>query len=149
LKFRPHTLGLLGLALILASATDAHIQTASIRSLGSTITSPEVPSSVTFRFVGEIIGHSYIKISLEPIPDMKDKQELVHLKGTWYEAISGSEYSVIGSYNAKTLTWKLNCFDKRNSRASVFVGKESEEGDITGKWTKNKTVRNFYLKKTD
>lgn len=137
------------MTLILTSATGVHTQTESIRSLGSTITSPEVPNSVTFRFVGEIIGHSYIKISLESIPEIKDKQELVHLKGTWYEAISGSEYSVIGSYNAKTLTWKLNCFDKRNSRASVFVGKESEEGDITGKWTKNKTVRNFYLKKTD
>ena len=146
MKFRSYTLGLLGLTLILTSATGVHTQTESIRSLGSTITSPEVPNSVTFRFVGEIIGHSYIKISLESIPEIKDKQELVHLKGTWYEAISGSEYSVIGSYNAKTLTWKLNCFDKRNSRASVFVGKE---GDITGKWTKNKTVRNFYLKKTD
>lgn len=147
MNFAYRTLRIFGLTLFLLPTIAAKSSEESTRSFQSNNIST-YQNKINFNFVGEIIGHSYIKINLESIL-IKSKQDLLHLKGTCYEAISGHEYRVIGSYNIKTLMWKLNCFDNRNAHASIFLGKENKEGDISGKWTKNKAIRDFYLKKAD
>ncbi len=108
-----------------------------------------VRSSLKVKLIGEIIGYSYIKMSLESSNNAKRYKNLsIPVKGSYYEAINSKTFRVVGSFNTQTLVWKLDCFDN-NTHCSVFIGKENADGLISGHWTSKKTIRRFYLTKTE
>lgn len=89
-------------------------------------------------------------MSIEPGGKPKRyKPELIPLKGSYYEAVNGTTYKIIGNYNRNTFTWRLDCFDEQNNRTSFFVGKETQEGQIQGKWSAKNHTYNFFLIKND
>ncbi|MBC7915876.1 MAG: hypothetical protein H7Y07_17340 [Pyrinomonadaceae bacterium] len=99
-------------------------------------------------FIGEIIGYSYIKVTLETTPDPNSYNNASQsLKGSYFEAISNATFKITGSYNSDTFMWKLDCFDQKNIYTSSFLGKEDTDGRISGKWSSKKISHPFYLKK--
>ena len=99
-------------------------------------------------YIGEIVGFSYAKVSLESsLENNNYNPDILPVKGTYFEAVSGKTYRLIGSYNAGTFQWKLDCFDKNNKFNSVFAGKEDTDGNIEGTWTNKINTYKFYLKK--
>jgi len=75
--------------------------------------------------------------------------ELIPLKGSYYEAVNGITFKIIGNYNRNTFIWRLDCFDQQNKHTSFFLGKEDHKGHIQGKWSTKKQTRSFYLMKKD
>jgi hypothetical protein len=121
------------------------------KATGQTIVtqSPERQLTQKNQYIGEVLGHSYIKVVLE-LPNNPDHKYVnVPLKGILYEAISGRTYNIIGTYNQESFVWKLRCFDKSNRSYCRLEGKQNSDDGIDGSWSYKKTTRNFYLKKAD
>jgi hypothetical protein len=107
-----------------------------------------IQNTFKLQFVGEIIGYSYLKMSLESTEYAKSyKSGTTALRGSYYEARSSSTYKIIGSYNGSTNIWKLDCFDRNNILTSVFLGKTNSEDILEGTWTSKTISRKFYLKR--
>ena len=123
------------------------------KSLAGFLYNPVVPGlsrkvDLSIKLIGEIIGYSYIKMEVEPYDNPKRyKTVTIALKGHYYEAITSKSYKIIGTFNTKTLVWKIDCFDN-NSYMGVFIGKENSDGRIEGNWTSKNIIHRFYLQRT-
>ena len=135
------------LAFLLISAANPQ------KGLSGFLYNPFLPSTsseidLNIKLVGEIIGYSYIKIEVDASENASRYNTVsIPLKGSCYEAINSKNYKVIGSFNTKTLVWKIDCFDN-NAHRSAFIGKENHDGVIEGKWSSRNITRKFYLQRT-
>lgn len=113
----------------------------------SAVFKPAATVGLKLLLIGEIIGYSYIKISLQSTDNSKRyKNTAIAFEGTCYEAKTSKNYKIIGTFNTETRVWKLNCFDN-SKHLSIFIGRENREGVIEGHWTCKKSILPFYLKK--
>jgi hypothetical protein len=84
---------------------------------------------------------------VESYSPAKKHQTIVPLKGSYYEAVTGNTYKIVGSYNTRTLIWKFECFNTQNKHTSTFIGKGNKEEGIDGRWTYKSKTYSFYLKR--
>ncbi len=103
-------------------------------------------------FLGEIKGVSYVKMTLVSASEAAgaySRSNLINYKGSYYEAVSGKTYPVIGVFNTETREWLLKSFATDNSIFGIFSGKQGLDGNIEGYWKLKEKKYRFYLKKQE
>lgn len=109
----------------------------------------EISPSIV-NYIGEIKGHSYIKLTLYPLEQKVndeggEKDNHLHFKGSYYEAVNGKSYPVNVDFDSENRTWYIKCYNRRNQFIAAFQGRETSEDTIEGIWkSKNKSLT-FYL----
>lgn len=108
-----------------------------------------VATTRTLNYIGEIKGHSYIKITLEPVnssAESPDKNSnMLEYKGAYYEAVNGKTYAVKGAYNSDDHSWYIKCYNKKGQFIYSFQGRETAEDIIEGTWKSKHRSATFYL----
>ncbi|WP_207429665.1 hypothetical protein [Pedobacter sp. SYSU D00535] len=114
-----------------------------------TESTPSIKTRISeLSFVGEIQGISYIRMTLTEVQQKTtfSSRAILKYKGSYYEAVSGKTFALVGSFDTDKRSWSFKCFDSQNVNVSSFIGKQGVDGTIKGVWKQKKASFPFYLK---